>query len=87
MIGSCIGNGGEHRSGSLKQREGVNSHWLRQFCFILLLHPGNKVKSESNPEIGVEPVGISLPYDYLLLPEESCNLGCVIAPNFTPCSS
>ena len=30
--------------------------------------PGNKVKSESNPEVGVEQVGVALPYDHLLLP-------------------
>lgn len=44
------------------------------------IHPGNKVKSGSNPEVGVEPVGISLPYDHMLLPEESCNLGCMVVP-------
>ena len=53
---------------------------LRQLCFILYIRPDNKVKSESNPEVGVEPVGISLPYDHLLLPEESCNFGCVVVP-------
>lgn len=46
-------------------------------CYI---RPGNKVKSGSNPEGGVEPVGISLPYDHLLLPEESRDLGCMVAP-------
>lgn len=46
-------------------------------CYI---RPGNKVKSESNPEVGVEPVGISLPYDHPLLPEERRNLGCMVAP-------
>ncbi len=46
-------------------------------CYI---RPGNKVKSESNPEVGVEPVGVALPYDHPLLPEESCNLGRTVAP-------
>jgi len=44
------------------------------------IHPGNKVKSESNPEVGVEPVDVIFPYDHLLLSEESCNLGCMVAP-------
>ena len=80
-IGISIGSGGRCRSGSLKQREGVNNPCapvaLPLSCYI---RPGNKVKSELNPEVGVEPVGISLPYDHLLLPEESRNLGCMVAP-------
>ena len=35
---------------------------------LFYIHPGNKVKSESNPEVGVEPVGVVFPYDHLLLP-------------------
>ena len=53
---------------------------LWQFCFIHYIYPGNKVKSESNPEVGVEPIGVAFPYDHPLLSEESCNLGCMVAP-------
>ena len=62
------------------ETEGAGKQPLRSGSSALscYIRPGNKVKSESNPEVGVEPVGISLPYDHLLLPEESRNLGCVI---------
>ena len=64
------------------ETEGAGKQTLRSGSSALFyyIHPGNKVKSESNPEVGVEPVGISLPYDHLLLPEESRNLGCMVAP-------
>ena len=80
VIGNCIGSGGRCRSDSLKQRERENSTCAPAVLLYSYIHPGNKVKSGSNPEVGVEPVGISLPYDHMLLPEESCNLGCMVAP-------
>ena len=66
VIGNCNGSGRWRLSDSLKQRERENSPCAP--AVLLYIHPGNKVKSESNPEVGVEPVGVVFPYDHLLLP-------------------
>lgn len=81
VIGSCIGYGRRLRS-DFPETEGRGKQPLRSgvLLYSVIYGPGNKVKSESNPEVGVEPVDVVFPYDHLLLPEESRNLGCMVAP-------
>ena len=52
------------------ETEGAGKQPLRSGSSALFyyIHPGNKVKSVSNPEVGVEQVGVVLPYDHLLFP-------------------
>ena len=85
VIGNCIGYGRRCRFGSLKQREGVNNPCVTA-VLLYYIHSGNKVKSGSNPEIGVEPIGISLPYDHVLHPEGSRDLGRMVPPELSFCS-
>lgn len=52
------------------ETEGAGKQPLRSGSSALscYIRPGNKVKSGSNPEVGVEPVDVVFPYDHLLLP-------------------